>query len=723
MTVQTKESKPYSERIAADLQIAPRNVAATIGLLEEGCTIPFIARYRKEVTGSLDEVQVIKIRERLAELQEFDKRREAICKSLDERSLLAPELKARIDAAGTLVELEDIYLPYKVKRKTRATVAREKGLEPLAADIFNYKIFEPVVQAKNFVNKELGVESVEDALAGARDIIAEWISEDELLRKQMRALWRGKAMLYSKLVKNKEEEAAKFKDYFDWSESARSAPSHRLLAIFRGEEEGFLRVSVEPEQEAALLIPEKLFVKNKSESGKQVIQAIEDSYKRLIAPSMETELRAELKLLADTEAIKVFVSNLRELLMAAPLGEKSVLAIDPGFRTGCKVVCLNGQGALLEHTVIYPLEESAKGIEKRNQSAQTVIDLCKKHKIEALACGNGTASRETESFLRGIDFPKGGLEKLPIIMVNESGASIYSASEVAREEFPDHDITVRGAVSIGRRLMDPLAELVKLDPKSIGVGQYQHDVDQKSLQTSLDDTVMSCVNSVGVELNTASKELLSYVSGLNKQIAGNIVKHRQENGPFKTRAELKKVARLGPKAFEQAAGFLRIRNSKNPLDASAVHPERYDVVQAMSKDLNCDVAKLVGNSELCKKIDLKRYLSDSVGMPTLQDIIEELEKPGRDPRAKLEQFEFAADVHSLDDLREGMQLPGIVTNVTAFGAFVDIGVHQDGLVHISELSNKFIKDPHEVVKVSQRVKVTVMQVDKQRKRISLSMKR
>ncbi len=723
MSVQVKEMHTYSEKIAKDLQLNTRNVNATIELLQEGCTIPFIARYRKEATGSLDEVQVIKIRERLQELEELDKRRDSICKSLDERSLLAPELKVRIDKAQTMVELEDIYLPFKVKRKTKATTAKEKGLEPLAKDIFSYKFPDPTNEANKYVSQEKGVASAEEALAGARDIIAEWISEDERLRKEMRTFWKAKSYLVSTVVKKKEEEGAKFKDYFDWSELAKTAPSHRLLAVFRGEEEGVLRVSIEPELEIAEKMLEAHFVKNRSETGKQVNIACQDSYKRLIAPSMETEMRADLKLIADTEAIKVFVSNLRELLMSPPLGEKAVLAVDPGFRTGCKLVCLSKQGALLEHGVIYPFEESAKGLEKREQAAAKVVELCKKHTIEAIACGNGTASRESESFLKEIKFQAHGLEKLPIIMVNESGASIYSASEVAREEFPDQDITVRGAVSIGRRLMDPLAELVKLDPKSIGVGQYQHDVDQKALQTSLDDTVMSCVNSVGVELNTASKELLSYVSGLNKQIATNIVKHRQENGPFKARAELKKVSRLGPKAFEQAAGFLRIRASQNPLDGSAVHPERYDVVQKMAKDLSCDVSKLIGNSELCRKIDIHKYVSETVGVPTLKDIVQELEKPGLDPRSKLEQFEFASDVHTINDLQEGMELPGIVTNVTAFGAFVDIGVHQDGLVHISELSNKFIKDPHEVVKVHQKVKVTVLQVDKQRKRISLSMKR
>lgn len=694
-----------------------------LALLAEGSTIPFIARYRKEATGTLDEVQIVNIRDRAAQLEELDKRRDAICKSMEERSLLTVELKKRIDGAPTLTELEDIYLPFKPKRKTRASAAKEKGLEALASDMFNFKINEPKQVAARFVDAEKGVNTLDEALDGARDIIAEWISEDESLRKELRSYWRANSTLVSKVAKNKEEEGAKFKDYFNWSESTKSIPSHRILAILRGEAEGFLRISISPDEEKAILSIERRFVKNKSETGKQVTLAAEDSYKRLLAPSMETELRSELKDAADLEAIKVFVTNLRELLMSPPLGEKAVLALDPGFRTGCKVVCLSRQGALLEHDVIYPHEDSARGKEKREQSAAKIVELCKKNKVESLACGNGTAGRETESFLKEIDFQRHGLDKLPVIMVNESGASIYSASEVAREEFPDQDITVRGAVSIGRRLMDPLAELVKLDPKSIGVGQYQHDVDQKALQTSLDDTVMSCVNSVGVELNTASKELLSYVSGLNKQIAGNIVKHRQENGPFQSRAALKKVSRLGPKAFEQCAGFLRVRGSKNLLDTSAVHPERYEVVEAMCKDLNCKVEDLIGSAEQRKKIDINKFVSDTVGLPTLKDILEELEKPGRDPRSKLEAFEFSPDVHSIGDLREGMQLPGIVTNVTAFGAFVDIGVHQDGLVHISELANKFIKDPNEVVKVHQKVKVTVIQVDAARKRIALSMKR
>ncbi|MBX9722159.1 MAG: helix-hairpin-helix domain-containing protein, partial [Candidatus Obscuribacterales bacterium] len=608
MVTETKQVDLYSDKIAKELQLNSRSVSATLSLLEEGCTIPFIARYRKEATGSLDEVQVIKIRERQSQLEELDKRKESICKSLEERELLSDELKKRVDASTSLPELEDIYLPYKPKRKTRASAAREKGLEPLARDMFYFKISEPNQPAAKFVDAEKGVKTTEEALEGARDIIAEWMSEDESLRKEMRSYWRANSQLVSKMVKGKEEEGSKFKDYFAWSEPSKSIPSHRMLAVFRGENEGFLRVSISPDEDKALMILQQRFVRNKSECGKQVTLAAEESYKRLLAPSMETELRAELKLAADTEAIKVFVTNLRELLMSPPLGQKAVLAIDPGFRTGCKFVCLNKQGALLEHGVIYPLEESARGIEKREQSAQTIIALCKKYEIEALSCGNGTAGRETESFLKSIDFEKAGLSKLPILMVNESGASIYSASEVAREEFPDHDITVRGAVSIGRRLMDPLAELVKLDPKSIGVGQYQHDVDQKALQTSLDDSVMSCVNSVGVELNTASKELLSYVSGLSKQIATNIVKHRQETGPFNARSDLKKVARLGPKAFEQCAGFLRIRGSKNPLDESAVHPERYDLVQAMCKDLSCTVKDLMSNAELRKKIDIHKYV-------------------------------------------------------------------------------------------------------------------
>ncbi len=723
MTSQTVYSPTHSEKIARELGLAPAKVASAISLMAEGASIPFIARYRKEATGLLDEVQLISIRERLAELEEFEKRRESIIKSLQERQLLSQELSERITKSSSLSELEDIYLPFKIKRKTRASQAREKGLEPLARELFAQQVKDVRALAESFINKELAVESAEDALEGARDIMAEWINEDESCRKELRSYWRKTSRVSSKVVKAKEEAAAKYSDYFEFSQDAKSIPSHRMLAIFRGENEGMLRVSIAPDEDIALKMLAARFLKNKGSAAKELELALQDSYKRLLAPSMESELRSELKLSADNEAIKVFSKNLFDLLMAAPLGQKSVLAIDPGFRTGCKLVCLDKQGNLLEHALIYPHEESEKGKLKRSDAEKTVIELCKKHQLEAIACGNGTAGRETESFLRAIDFQKSGMAKLPVIMVNESGASIYSASEVARDEFPDHDLTVRGAVSIGRRLMDPLAELVKLDPKSIGVGQYQHDVDQKFLQQSLDDTVISCVNSVGVELNTASKELLSYVSGLNKQIASNIVKQRQQSGAFKSRNELKKVSRLGPKAFEQAAGFLRIHEARNPLDASAVHPERYELVEAMARDLACTVADLMSKPELRKRININNYQSDSVGLPTLEDIVSELEKPGRDPRSKLEPFEFAADVQSIEDLKEGMSLPGIVTNVTAFGAFVDIGVHQDGLVHISELANKFVKDPSEVVKVHDKVKVRVLQVDKSRKRISLSMKR
>jgi len=714
----------FAAVIADELKLTPRQVAATIALLEEGATVPFIARYRKEATNSLDEVLITNVRDRAAQLAELEKRRDSILASLTERELLTDVLKQKILAAKTMSELEDIYLPFRPKRKTRATAAKEKGLEPLAQEIFNYKCADLRQRATAFVDPEKGVASPEEALAGARDIIAEWISEDEQVRKKSRAFWRNQSQLRSKVVKKKEADAQKFKDYFDWSEPARNAPSHRILALFRGEAEEMLKVSVEPDPAAALRILQEQFVRGRNECAQQIEEAGEDSLKRLLAPSMETEIRAELKARADEEAIKVFATNLRELLMAPPLGQKAVLAIDPGFRTGCKVVCLNSQGELLHNDVIYPHHEGGEGAKQaRLKAAEKIRDLSQRFSIEAIAVGNGTASRETETFLKEVDFKAAGLQPPPTIMVNESGASIYSASEVAREEFPDHDITVRGAVSIGRRLMDPLAELVKLDPKSIGVGQYQHDVNQTALQQSLDDTVMSAVNSVGVELNTASKELLSYVSGLGKQLAGNIVKYRRENGPFKSRDELKKVARLGAKAFEQSAGFLRIRDAHNPLDASAVHPERYSVVETMSKDLGCTVKELVAKAELRKRIDIRKYVSESVGLPTLQDILQELEKPGRDPRAKLEPMKFADGVSSIDDLREGMRLPGIVTNVTAFGAFVDVGVHQDGLVHVSELANKYIKDPTEVVKVQQRVEVTVLQVDKDRKRISLSMKR
>ncbi|MBS2007134.1 MAG: RNA-binding transcriptional accessory protein [Cyanobacteria bacterium SZAS TMP-1] len=725
-TASVATTDSYAEKVAQELKISVKQVAATMALLDEDCTVPFIARYRKEATGLLDEVQITAIRDTRERLTQLDKRREGMLKSLTERNLLTEELQSKLTAAATLNDLEDIYLPFKPKRKTKASVAREKGLEPLAADIFNFKLKDIKKAAEAFISAEKGVESVDQAMAGARDIMAEWMSESQEVRKQLRAYWSKNSVISSKVAKGKEQEGQKFKDYFDCTEKVTSAPSHRILAMFRGEAEGILKLTLEPDDEEALIIMDKNFLRgNQGECAHQVEITVEDAYDRLLAPSMETELRAELKAKADHEAIRVFAKNLRELLMAPPLGEHSIIALDPGFRTGCKLVCLGKQGDLLHHDVIYPhMEGSGEGAKQsKATAAKKLTELAKKFEITAIAVGNGTAGRETEEFLRGIKWEEHGLDEPQIVMVNESGASIYSASEVARDEFPDQDLTVRGAVSIGRRLMDPLAELVKLDPKSIGVGQYQHDVDQPSLQSSLDDTVMSCVNSVGVELNTASKQLLSYVSGLGKNIAGNIVKHRQENGPFKSKAELKKVARLGPKAFEQSAGFLRIRDAANPLDSSAVHPESYKVVETMAKDLGVAVADLMSKPETRKGLDLHKYVSDKVGLPTLQDILQELEKPGRDPRPKLEPMKFAEGVHSINDLKEGMKLPGIITNVTAFGAFVDIGVHQDGLVHVSELTNRFVKDPSEVVTVQQKVQATVLQVDVARKRISLSLKR
>lgn len=712
----------YVEKIANELKLENSKVRATLALLAEGATIPFIARYRKEVTGSLDEVVIAQIRDRQAQLEELDKRRQSILDSLTERTLLSDELKSKIEKATTLTEIEDIYLPYRPKRKTRASAAREKGLEPLARDIFAGSPKDPATEAAKFIDSEKGVASADDALAGARDIIAEWIAEDEHARKEMRKFWFARSSFASSMVKGKETDGAKFKDYFDWTENVTSIPSHRILAMLRGEAEGFLKLKIHPPEEEAQQMLERRFVKGRNPSWEQCRTASLDAYKRLLAPAMETELRAELKARADEGAIDVFVRNVRELLMAPPLGQKAVLAIDPGFRTGCKVVCLDRQGTLLHHDVIYPLFEGNNKAQA-SKAEQKILELLKKYDIEAIALGNGTASRETETFLRAINYKAEGLSNIPVVMVNESGASIYSASEIAREEFGDYDITVRGAVSIGRRLMDPLAELVKIDPKSIGVGQYQHDVDQTALQRSLDDTVVSCVNAVGVELNTASKQLLSYVSGLGPQIAANIVKYREENGAFGSRAQLKKVPRLGPKAFEQCAGFLRIRGAKNPLDSSAVHPERYELVERMAKDAGLSVADLVNNETNSKKIEVNKYVDSEVGLPTLKDIIKELEKPGRDPRSQLEPVKFAEGINSIDDLREGMRLPGIVTNVTAFGAFVDIGVHQDGLVHVSEMADKFIKDPSTFVKVNQQVNVVVMQVDKDRKRISLSMKR
>ena len=706
----------YFGKVAAELNLPPRNVAATARLLAEGATVPFIARYRKEATGSLDEVAIASIRERLISLAELDQRRESILKSLEERNLLTEALKSAIAKAENITALEDIYQPYRPKRRTRAMIAKEKGLEPLADLLFNNQASaDPLAEAGAYVDAGKGVTSVEEALAGARDVIAERVSDDAQAREKTRALYLGKAVVRSKVLSDKQEAGAKFKDYFDWSEPLATVPSHRLLAMRRGEEEGVLIMRISPPEEDALSLLEPMFVKAPGKpAAEQIRLAVQDSYKRLLGPAIEVEMRIESKKKADAEAIRVFAENLRELLLAPALGRKNVLAIDPGFRTGCKVVCLDRQGKLLHEDVIYP----TLGDYRVREAADVVRALCQKFQIEAIAIGNGTASRETETFVRALKLPA----SIAIVMVNESGASIYSASEVAREEFPDKDVTVRGAVSIGRRLMDPLAELVKLDPKSIGVGQYQHDVDQRALKNSLDDVVMSCVNGVGVELNTASKQLLGYVSGLGPALASSIVAYRNEHGPFKSRAQLKEVPRLGAKAFEQAAGFLRIRDAEHPLDGSAVHPETYGVVDTMARDLGCAVKDLLLNPAVRQKIQLQRYVTDKVGLPTLNDIVAELAKPGRDPRQTFEIFAFQQGIDKMEDLKPGMKLPGIVTNVTAFGAFVDIGVHQDGLVHVSHLADRFIKNPAEVVKVQQRVMVTVVEVDLPRKRIALSMK-
>lgn len=702
------------KKIAEGLQLKLPQVKATVQLLDEGGTVPFISRYRKERTGSLDEVEITDIRDQITRLREIEKRREFILKTIGDQENLTPELEKKIKAAETLHELEDLYLPYKPKRRTKATIAREKGLEPLAKQLFNQENIDPEAEAENYINEEKKVTSAEDALQGARDIIAEMVNENPEAREKMRELFDQRAVIKSKVLTGKEEEGSKYKDYFEWEELLSKTPSHRLLAMRRGEREMFLTLDIAPPKDDAVSLLESHFIEANNKTTDHIKLAIEDSYKRLLKPSMETEFRLNAKKSADEQAIGVFADNLRELLLTAPFGEKSILAIDPGFRTGCKVVALNKQGKLLEHTAIYPNAPQHKTAE----SEATVKTLIEKYNIEAIAIGNGTASRETEQFFRNI-----GLDNnIQIVMVNESGASIYSASAVAREEFPDEDVTVRGAVSIGRRMADPLAELVKLDPKSIGVGQYQHDVDQNDLKKSLDQVVESCVNAVGVEVNTASKQLMTYVAGLGPQLADNIVKYRNENGPFQSRKDLLKVPRMGEKAFEQAAGFLRIREAKNPLDSSAVHPERYPLVDKMAKDLKTSVTDLVKNVTLQQKINVRDYVSEDAGLPTLQDIMEELAKPGRDPRQQFEAFQFAEGVHEVDDLRPGMSLPGIVTNVTKFGAFVDIGVHQDGLVHISEMADRFVSDPAQVVKIQQKVNVTVLDVDAQRKRIALSMK-
>jgi len=700
--------------ISGENNLPISKVSAVIDLLDKGATIPFISRYRKEMTGSMDEVQVGTIKDRVQKLRDLDKRREAILKSIDDQGKLTDALKKKIDSAQTLVELEDIYLPYKPKRKTKASVAKEKGLEPLAKIIFEQGLNDPEALAESYIDQEKGVEDVVQALEGARNIIAEWVSENSEVRAGLRKIFLDRSVVKAAVMKGKEKEGQKYKDYFEWDEPLNKVPSHRLLAMRRGEKEMILSLDIFPDEDIAIQYVEKKVVSGQNACVKQVQIAIKDAYKRLLKPSMETEARLTSKKKADTEAIDVFSDNLRQLLLAPALGQKNVMAVDPGFRTGCKVVCLDKQGKLLEFEAIYPNAPQNKKME----SGAVLKLFVEKHNIEAIAIGNGTASRETEEFVKSL-----GLNTdIVIAMVNESGASIYSASEVAREEFPNEDITVRGAVSIGRRLMDPLAELVKIDAKSIGVGQYQHDVDQTALKGSLDDIVESCVNGVGVELNTASKQLLTYVSGLGPQLADNIVKFREENGPFKSRKELKKVPRMGDKAFEQAAGFLRIRNSKNALDQSAVHPERYTLVEKMAKDLNTSVNELVADASIRTKVNTNKYVSDEVGLPTLKDIMEELAKPGRDPRDKFEVFSFQEGVNEISDLKSGMKLPGIVTNITKFGAFVDIGVHQDGLVHVSQLSDSFVNDPAKVVKLQQQVMVTVTEINAAQKRISLSMK-
>ena len=707
----------FIARIAAELNLAASKISATARLLGEGATVPFIARYRKEATGSLDEVAITAIRDRLAQLTELEQRREAILKSLAERQLLTESLKVSVEGAETLSALEDLYAPFRPKRRTRATIAKEAGLEPLADRLFQEQAtIDPLAVAAAFVDPEKAVPDVAAALAGARDILAERFSDDAATRSRLRELYWESAQVRSKVMMGKETEGAKFKDYFDWTEPVAKIPSHRMLAMRRGEEEGVLLVRITPPEESAIAILEGLFVRARGTPGaEQVRLAAVDSFKRLVGFAIEAEVRIEAKKRADHEAIRVFSENLRELLLAPALGQKNVLAIDPGFRTGCKTVVLDRQGKLLHHDVLHA---TAGGAQQVAQAGEKVRILVERFGIEAIAVGNGTASRETEQFIRSLRLPPA----IPVVLVNESGASIYSASEVAREEFPDEDVTVRGSVSIGRRLMDPLAELVKLDPKSIGVGQYQHDVDPHALQRGLDDVVVSCVNRVGVELNTASKQLLGYVSGLGPSLAANIVTHRNEHGPFRSRRDLLKVPRLGPKAFEQCAGFLRIREAGNPLDASAVHPERYELVDAIARDLGCGVSDLIRDGGLRSKIRPEKYVTDEVGLPTLKDILEELAKPGRDPRERFEAFAFQEGVEKPEHLQPGMKLPGIVTNVTAFGAFVDIGVHQDGLVHVSQLADRFVKDPAEVVKVGQKVRVTVTEVDLARKRIALSMK-
>ena len=735
-------STSFSQLISARLNISEKNVAGTLALLDEGCTIPFIARYRKERTGGLDEVQIAAISDAYERLKEVQKRKETIVKTITDLGKMTPELQKRIDATWDATELEDIYLPYRPKRRTRAQVAREQGLEPLAETLLLQRERDPEHAAQSFITDE--VPDAEAAIKGAQDIIAEMVSEDERSRQQVRGAFRRQAVITSKVVKAKADtdEAAKYSDYFDWQEPLKRCSSHRLLAMLRGESEGILRLSISPDNDECIERLQRNYVYGHTPCGRLVAEAVEDGYRRLLKPSIETEFVNLSKEQADEEAIRVFAENLRQLLLSAPLGQKRVMGIDPGFRTGCKVVCLDAQGNLLHHEAIFPHPP----VNHRMQATVHLQQMISQYRIEAIAIGNGTASRETRAFIeetlpqplpkgRGADTPStsksdysppsqggAGGGSVSVFVVSEDGASVYSASKTAREEFPDEDVTVRGAVSIGRRLMDPLAELVKIDPKSIGVGQYQHDVDQTKLKHALDQTVESCVNLVGVNLNTASQHLLQYVSGLGPALAKNIVDYRSQNGPFTQRAQLKKVPRLGPAAFEQCAGFLRIPGAKNPLDNSAVHPESYKIVEQMATDQHCTVADLISNKAKRDAIDLKRYVTAETGLPTLTDIVKELEKPGRDPREQIEEFEFAKGIETVDDLEEGMELPGIVTNITNFGAFVDIGVHQDGLVHISQLADKYVKDPNAVVKLHQHVRVRVIQIDRRRGRISLSMK-
>ena len=714
--------KIFTQLIASELHLSEHAVENTLKLLDEGCTIPFISRYRKERTGGLDEVEITGISERLTRLQEIAKRKETIVSTITEQGNMTPELQKRIDECWESTVLEDIYLPYKPKRRTRAQVARELGLGPLAHLLLLQREQDPKRAAQRFVTGD--VSDVATALKGAQDIIAEQVSEEERSRNQVRAAFRREAFIVSKVVKGKKDadEAAKYSDYFDWEEPLKRCSSHRLLAMRRGENEGFLRVSITIDDDEAVSRLQRNYVRGQGACQRLVAEAVEDGYKRLLCPSIETEFSNLSKEKADEEAIKVFTENLRQLLLGAPLGQKRVMGIDPGFRTGCKVVCLDAQGNLLHHEAIFPHPP----VNHRMQATVHVQQMIHDYQIEAIAIGNGTASRETKEFvedcIKSLPSPKGEGTVVRLFVVSEDGASVYSASKTAREEFPDEDVTVRGAVSIGRRLMDPLAELVKIDPKSIGVGQYQHDVDQTKLKHSLDQTVESCVNLVGVNLNTASQHLLMYVSGLGPTLAKNIVDYRKENGAFTSRAQLKKVPRLGPAAYQQCAGFLRIPDAKNPLDNSAVHPESYHIVEQMAKDCQCTVSDLISNHEKRTQIDIRNYVTDTIGLPTLTDIMKELEKPGRDPREQIEEFEFDASVQTMEDLHEGMELPGIVTNITNFGAFVDIGVHQDGLLHISQLADKYVSDPTQVVKLHQHVRVRVLEVDLRRHRISLSMR-